>query len=409
MKPKFATSIFLLIGLVLLASLSACGGGPEPTPTPTRTPLPVATDTPVPPTDTPVPTDTPTPDFTPTPTNTPEPTGTPTPSPTPTLDPNLIIPANDPGISPLTGERPSDPSVLQRRPLAIKIANDELAHERQAGLNQADVVVESRVEFSYTRLTSLFQSQNASRVGPIRSARLIDVELPVLFDAVLAFSGGVQPVRELLYDSSFGDHILEQALNGQSYFRDSTWSPPNNLFADTAVLWNTVTHRGWNKVPEGTISQVFSQAPPASGSPATALSIPYPVLAVRWQYDPGSGRWLRSAGGQPHIDLGDNKQVSAANVITLAANHVKTLIVEHGEERRGEGQDCINCSVQIQLWGEGPAQIFRDGQVFTGKWIRPEGDAPFRFVDGNGQDIPLKPGNSWWQVVPLEMQVRVEQ
>ncbi|NOX61447.1 MAG: DUF3048 domain-containing protein [Chloroflexi bacterium] len=401
----------ILFALLAAMALSACGKA-EPTPTPTRTPLPPTfTPTPVPPTPEPVaqaPTDTPTPAP---PTDTPIPTDTPTPAPTPTPTPNpdLIIPANDPGVSKFTGLRPADPSALQRRPLAIKIANDEVAQPRQSGLNKADVIVESRVEFSYTRFTAIYQSQDAPRVGPIRSARLIDLELPVIFDAVLAFSGGVQPVRELIYDSDFGDHVIEQALNGFAFYRDKTWPPPNNLFADTTVLWNLTTNRGWNLPPEdASAAWIFTEAPPEGGRPAKAVSVPYPVFAVRWVYDEDSGRWLRWAGGEPHIDQADGQQVSAATVVVLGANHVKTLIVEHGTERRGEGQNCINCSVQVQLWGEGPAMILRDGMVYEGKWVRPERHAPFRFVDAQGNDIPLKPGNAWWQVYPLGMDVTVE-
>ncbi|RME81369.1 MAG: DUF3048 domain-containing protein [Caldilineae bacterium] len=348
-----------------------------------------------------VPTDTPLP----TPTPEPSPTPTPTPSPTPAVV--FINPAAAEGISFITGEQPEDTSRLQRRPYAIKISNDEIAHPRQAGINQADLIVESRVEYSYTRFTAIYQLRDAPRVGPIRSARLVDVELPVIFDAILAFSGAVQPVREMLYQSDFGDHILEQALNGRAFYRDHTWKAPNNLFADTDTLWNVATRRGWNVPPQPTAAWIFSPAPPPGGQPATQVSIPYPVYPVRWVYDAGNGRWWRWTGGEPHIDQADGQQVSAATVVILVANHVKTLILEHGNKPQGQGQKCANCSVQIQLWGEGPAQILRDGQVFVGKWVRPERHSPFRFVDAAGNDIPMKPGNAWWQIVPYEMNVTI--
>ncbi len=401
-NPRLIPLLCAAVLLVVLAlAASGCGSQPAATPTPTKTPVPEAT-TPPTPTPTPPPTNTPVP--TPTPVGTDTPTPVPTPTPTATADPNVINPALDPGVSPFTGER-LDPTVLQRRPLAIKISNDEIAHQRQAGLNKADIVVESRVEYNYTRFTSLFQSQDAPRVGTIRSARLIDRDLPVIFDAVLGFSGAVKDVRDQLYNSDLKDQIIEQALNGPSYFRDTTWGPPNNLFVDTSVLRRTAASRGWNTPPKPTLKTVFSQAAPAGGKPAAAVNIPYPVLPVRWQYDAGSGRWLRWAGGSPHIDQATGEQVNAVNVVVIGANHVVTLIVEHGTDRLGEGQNCRNCSVEEQIWGEGPLKIFRDGQVFEGKWVRDERNAPFRFVDANGNDLPLKPGNSWWQVVPLDMKV----
>lgn len=405
--PRVVILAFVLVTALFVA---ACGSEPAPTPTPTRTPTPLATDTPAAtatpvPTDTPVATDTPTPSPTPAGTDTPTPTATSTPTSTP--DPNVINPALDPGVSPFTGQR-LDPSILQRRPLAIKISNDEIAHTRQSGLNKADINVESRVEFNYTRFTSLFHSQDAPRVGTIRSARLVDRDLPIIFDAILGFSGAVKDVRDQLYNSDLKDQIIEQALNGPSYFRDTTWGPPNNLFADTSVLRRTAEGRGWNTPPDPTLQTVFSEAPPPGGGSASSVSIPYPVLPVRWQYDPGSGRWLRWAGGEPHIDQASGEQVNTANVVVLGANHVVTLIIEHGTERQGEGQNCRNCSVEIQIWGEGPLKIFRDGQVYEGKWVRPERNAPFRFIDASGNDIPLKPGNSWWQITPLDMTVTVQ-
>ena len=108
MRVCVSWKLSVLAMVFVLAALAAgCGPlRPEPTPTPT-------------PTKTPRPTYTPTPAL---PTETPTPTVTPTATPTPTPDIGLIVPANDPGVSPFTGLRPDDPAVLERRPLAIKLA-----------------------------------------------------------------------------------------------------------------------------------------------------------------------------------------------------------------------------------------------------------------------------------------------
>jgi hypothetical protein len=180
---------------------------------------------------------------------------------------------------------------------------------------------------------------------------------------------------------------------------------PDNLFASTTTLWNAITQKGWNQPPKPSAAWAFSEAAPAGGAPANQADFPYPRFRVKWVYDANSGRWLRWMGGQPHIERTDGQQLTAANVVVLGANHVNTLILEHGTQL--QGNPCINCSIEIQLWGEGPLKILRDGQVYEGKWVRPERHAPFRFVNTAGQEIPLKPGNSWWQVVPLDMQVMV--
>lgn len=387
------TITIYLVLLALLVTMAGCKGRrKEPTPTPTRTPTPIArvnTPTLPPPTDTPIPTPTPVPTDTPTPTV----------APTPTPNIALIVPGNDPGISPFTGLRLADPSVLDRRPLAIKVANTANVRP-QSGLSKADIVVESRIEFNLTRFTVIYHSQDAERVGSIRSARLIDLELPVIFDAVLCFSGAVEPVRQKIYNSDIGDHVLEEALNGSAFIRDPNIPMPHNLFANTRTLWQVITERGWNRRPNPTAAWVFSETPPEGGSPVSRVDLDYPDGVVTWVYDEATGLWKRFVAGEPHVEALDGRQLTAANVVILGANHVPTLILEHGTEDIG-----INRSIEIQLWGQGPLKILRDGRAYEGMWVRPERHAPFRFVDAAGRDIPLKLGNSWWQVTPLDMTV----
>jgi hypothetical protein len=393
-----------LIALVLLSALiGACTGRqPEPTPTPTRTPRPVETKPPAP-TATAAPTDTPAPTPTPLP---PAATATPAATPTPTVDTSVIVPGRDPSISPYTGLKPADPKVLERRPMAIKVANQQSV-QPQSGLSKADIVVESPVEYSETRFTVLFHSQDAERVGSVRSARLIDVELPAIFDSVLAYSGGVQPVVDKLLASPFSKLVLNETAAGAGFFRDPNIVVPDNLFANTVKLAEVVAKKGLNQRPQPAAGWVFAPAAPAGGAPASSITLPYPRFRVKWTYDPAAGRWKREMGGAAHVDKATGEQLSAADVVVLTAPHVKTLILEHGTTMDGQGQACGNCSIEIQLWGEGPAKVLRDGKVYEGKWIRAGQREPFRIVDGAGKDIPLKPGNSWWQVIPPDLKLVV--
>jgi len=309
-------------------------------------------------------------------------------------------------VSPYTGLQPADPKILERRPMAIKVANQASVHP-QSGLNKADIVVESLVEYSETRYTVLYHSQDAERVGSVRSARLIDLELPAIFDAALAYSGGVQPVIDKLAASDIGKQVFDETAAGVGFFRDPTIVVPDNLFANTIRLSEVIARRGLNQRPQPAAGWVFAPVAPQGGATASSILIPYPRFQVRWTYDSATGRWKREMGGKSHIDKTTGEQLSAANVVVLMAPHVKTLILEHGTVMEGQGQACRNCSVEIQLWGEGPAKVLRDGKIYEGKWIRPERHAPFRIVDATGQNIPLKPGNSWWQVTPPDMQLTV--
>ncbi len=430
-RRSHALIIFLTLAL-FVSSAAGCAASPQATPTPTKTPrvevsqataepeptatateipLPTAAPT-VPPTDAPAPvapTDTPVAESAASTAGSDQQAAAGNTASAPASSDTAVI-ALEPGVSFLTGLRPADPSVLNRRPLAIKVDNEPEVVP-QSGLNKADVVVEHPKERCMTRFTAIYQGQDAPRVGSIRSARIVDVELPVIFDAILGFSGSVEPVRQMIYKSDIGKQVLEQARNGGAYFRDPNIRVPFNLFANTNTMWKVATQKGINTPPKPTAAWVFSEGAPAGGKAAATLAIPYPqlykVLSVGWRYDAGSGRWLRTLAGKPAIDKADGRQISAANVIVITANTVETLIPEQGT-KLVRGGCKSNASVEVQLWGSGPVKILRDGKVYEGKWVRDGRRAPFRFVDAQGKDIPLKPGNSWWQIVPTGMAVTVQ-
>ena len=431
MNTSQRTRLLTLVGLIVLLALALVSGGcaasAQATPTPTKTPRPEATQpppataTPVPPTPAP-PTATEVPPTAVPATDTPAPVeGTaaadssaqPAPAATQSADQPIsakivaTLPPRQPGVSILTGLRPADPAVLERRPLAVKVDNDP-AVIPQSGMGKADIVVESRKEGCLTRFTAIYQSQDAPKIGSVRSARLVDIELPVIFDAILAYSGASGPVQQKLSQSDLGKQFLTQSSGG-ALFRDPNIAVPFNLFANTATGWKVAAQKGWNTTPDPSAAWVFSEAAPATGAPASRADFTYtkmyPHLKIGWAYDAESGRWRRSIGGKPAIDKADGQQLTAANVVILGANHVQTLIPEQGTKLT-QGP-CSNASIEVQLWGEGPAKILRDGQVYEGKWVRADRHAPFRFVDAKGQDIPLKPGNSWWQIVPMDVKVNV--
>ena len=190
MNNSHHTRLLTLVGLIVLLALALVSGGcaasAQATPTPTKTPRPEATQpppataTPVPPTPAP-PTATEVPPTAVPATDTPAPAEATTASDT-SAQPAATQPANQPisakivatlpprqpGVSILTGLRPADPAVLERRPLAVKVDNDP-AVIPQSGMGKADIVVESRKEGCLTRFTAIYQSQDAPKIGSVRS------------------------------------------------------------------------------------------------------------------------------------------------------------------------------------------------------------------------------------------------
>jgi len=169
----------------------------------------------------------------------------------------------------------------------------------------------------------------------------------------------------------------------------------HTLFTNTKVLWTLTSERGLN-TRQDLQGLAFSPSLPPEGEPAKYVELTYlaGVASAEWTYDQISGLYQRSILGEPHTDALTGEQLTAANIIIVYANHVDTDILE---DLVGGG----HYSIEIQIWGQGPVQIVRDGHVYNGTWIRQAREDLLSFVDETGQPLPLKPGNSWYQLVPL--------
>jgi hypothetical protein len=335
------------------------------------------------------------------------PSSTPMFSPTPTVDKSIRTDF-PPDVNPLTGLTVSEPADLERRPLAIKISNAPAVVRPQAGLSFADLVFEHYAEGGVTRFTAVFLSQGASKVGSIRSGRLVDLEIAAFTHAMFAYSGSSAGVKSRLIASDIyqeGRVISPDFGVGEPiFFRvpEPGKAFEHTLFTSTDALWELTTERGLNT--RQTLSGLaFREAPPEGGQPASRVEIAYlaGVASAEWTFDPGQGRYRRTILGQPHIDVLTGQQLTAANVIIVYANHVETDILE----------DLVSgghYSIEIQIWGEGPLQVVRDGKVSNGRWVRWAREDMLSFYDDAGNRLPLKPGNSWVQLVPLDFPVVIQ-
>jgi len=296
-------------------------------------------------------------------------------------------------LNPLTG-LPLAGADRTRRPLIVCINNDYAARP-QFGTSRAALVYEYLMEgYSITRFSAVFYGESSDQIGPIRSARLINLSLGALYDAGLACSGASDPVRfALKNDAPFP--YLDIDLDDPSNNRYSV-----SLGSDYRTRLRTSTDRlhrwlaDWGVEKAPNVRSFTFGGTPGGGTTANSISIPYPAgtgSQVAYQYDGGSGRYLRFMGGIAHTDGNTGGQLALENVIVQIVTHEATNIVE---------DSLGSTSIRLNLFGSGGAIVFRDGQAFAGSWRSDSrGDLP-RFYDQNGAEVPLKPGKSWISVVP---------
>lgn len=356
---------------------------PDVSPTPSLTPTATATVTP-----------SATPTFTPTATFTP----TQTPSPTPTRVGPFSYPE---GFNPLTGLTYPNEEARQRRNLIVKISNYPPLVRPQTGVNMADVVYEYEVEGGVTRFAAIYRSQTPPLVGSVRSARLLDIELTIMYQGLLAYSGTSEPIQNLLRAAPFAYRLISPSLGNNcedaGFCRYEQEGKPfeHTLFAEPAKLWANAARRGGD-TNQGYQARgfAFSEVADPNGAPAVDVSINwYGAIKARWQYDDRTGRYVRYTDDQPHYDAGDGEQLWADNVVILEAPHVRRPdLFPPGATYE---------SIEIQLWEQGRAYVVRDGVSYVGFWRRQnrEAGSAIQLIYGNNTPIMLKPGRTWVSIV----------
>ena len=317
------------------------------------------------------------------------------PTPTP-LPPGQIGPENfPPDVNPLTGLKVPDPAALNRRPLLVKISNFPGEVRPQSGMSSADMVFEHYTEGGITRFTALFWSQTPLFAGSVRSARLIDMELPAMYRALFAYSGSSTEIRDRVRNSDFFDRVFSPDWGDPCplfcFVEGGILTRPNNEFASPTEIWAEATLRGINDRPT-LDGMIFNPEPPADGAPGNIVRVVYSGGFARWDYDPSSGVYLRRQDGEPHNDRLNAKQHSAANVVVVYATHVVSTILEDQASKR--------FGLEIQAWGSHNAFVFRDGLAYPGRWTRADRGDLLRFwYEDEQTPLPLKPGVTWIEFV----------
>jgi len=302
-----------------------------------------------------------------------------------------------------------DPAVLDRRPLAIKVAHfPRHVRAAQVGLSLADNVWEHYAEGGTVRFTAIFLSQAPERIGNVRSARLIDVHLGYAYSAMIVASGSSTGTLNRLRDAGLYERVIAEATGYRGCpvlcREPSDTATTDNLYTDAPALWDLTTQLGLNG-PQDLSGFTFDAAAPAGGEAAGTVHIDFQLnnTITEWRYDAAANRYARwidsvdtSAEAQnlaPHVDTLTGAQLTAANVVVIYAPYIPSNIWEEEGGTRHYSYDVV-------LTGSGPARLFRDGQMYTLTWERAETTSGLpRLVDAAGQPVAFKPGNIWFEVL----------
>jgi hypothetical protein len=274
-----------------------------------------------------------------------------------------------------------------RPALAVKIENTATARP-QSGLDQADVVWETIVEFDVSRFVAVFHSQVPDEVGPIRSVRPMDPAITAPLHGLLAYSGGQPGILDLVAAS--GVQQLSHDAGVEGMYRIRTRSAPHNVYGSPATFWGLAD--GEHQAPPAEQFEIARSAERSAavvaGTPAGTLSFSLsPASRPSWTWD--GAAWLRSEDGTP-ATAASGARIAAANVVSVVADHPGT----------GFGAQNGAIVPTYTLVGSGDATVASGGKVVAARWQKDSESSPMRLLLADGSPARLAPGSTWVELVP---------
>ncbi|MGE5559622.1 MAG: DUF3048 domain-containing protein [Chloroflexota bacterium] len=258
---------------------------------------------------------------------------------------------------------------------AVMIENHKDARP-QSGLLSADLVYEAQAEGGITRFMAIYHSQDASLLGPVRSARPYFVQWAREWGAAYAHCGGSE--EGLAAIRRLGLIDLDD-MSGSGFWRDNSRKSPHNLYTSMASLTERI---GARKPAEPTARWQFG---PWADQPSKGLTIDY-GYKYTVAYDYKDHAYQRSMNGVPHTDRETKQVIAPANIIV---QFVKSKVID--SELR----------LKMDTVGEGKAIFLVAGRYSEGTWSKADETSPTRFVTADGKGLTLATGQTWIEVVPV--------
>lgn len=314
---------------------------------------------------------------------------------------------------------------VTRRPLGVAIENHVDARP-QSGLSSADVVYEAIAEGGITRFLAVYYCQDASFIGPIRSARVHFMtmlreygEYPLYghvggancdAESGSGCANGAKAdalglIRKLQWDS-YND-MNQFGVPFPYYWRDYDRLPnratEHTVYSSTAKLWDYAkTKRLLTNVDEEGVAwddtfeswKFVDQAAAAGRGKVNKIKFGFSTsfandFAVVWSFNKETGTYTRTNGGKSHVDKNTGKQLDAKNIIVVFSQ----------ESPANDGYD--GGHILYDLAGEGDALVFQNGNVIKATWEKEDPETRMKWYDEKGKEISIVRGKVFVEILPI--------
>ncbi len=266
--------------------------------------------------------------------------------------------------------------------LVVKIDDTVDAHP-QIGLEDADIIYIEQVEGGTTRLAAIFSSRIPTRIGPVRSARISDIELLAQYGRVaFAYSGAQKKLLPVIASANLQD-LGAQAQSPIIYSTDPKRRQPFAMVLRADLLMQKVVEKGYQITQSKNMGWQFGEAP-AGGAPIISVKVLWPTNSYTATWSKAQKRWHLSRNG--NLSVAESGKVLGATTLVIQS----VLITPSIYYDEVGGVTPFSATI-----GSGSGYILRDGRSFKAKWSRISPADGTRWTLADGGEINFAPGQIW--------------
>jgi hypothetical protein len=283
----------------------------------------------------------------------------------------------EPTYNSLSGREGSDREIL-----VVKI-DDTVSARPQIGIDRADVVYIEQVEGGLTRLAAVFSSEIPTLIGPIRSARISDIEILAQYGRVVfAYSGAQSKMLPVISAANLNDYGA-QRQSPTIYTRDESRTSPTNMVLRADLLLERVRSDGREIAKSRSVGWNFGDLP-TGGVAITGAKISWPAATYDLTWSAEEERWLISNNGIPNMSASGSQHGPTTFVIQI----VEILPSEYGDKFGG-------VTPYSKTVGTGTGFVLRDGKYFPATWSRPDELSGTTWQALDGSELAFARGQVW--------------
>lgn len=266
--------------------------------------------------------------------------------------------------------------------LVVKVDDTNNAHP-QIGLEAAEIIYIEQVEGGLTRLAAVFSTVIPERVGPVRSARISDIELLSQFGRVaFAYSGAQKKLLPVIAAANLQD-FGAQRQSPILYTTDPTRNAPFAMVLRTDLLMHNIREDKSDVDVAKSIGFEFGDRP-EGGAPTDSVVMNWPAATYSATWSQEESRWL----------LSHNQKLNLAHSgVVLGPT---TLIIQIVEITDSEYRDKFAGVTPLsKTVGSGKAYVLRNGEMFQTRWNRAFEGSGTTFTLADGSVMKFDPGQIW--------------